>query len=322
MSGIERLYKICRRLQSARQPIKASSLCAEFEVDRSTIMRDIALLRDRLNAPIRSSRNPGGFYFDPDAPKFELPGIWFSANEARTLVTLSHLIHTLEPSVLKDHLRPVEARIGKFLANKDKTLAEVKRRIRVLSMAKRDYNPDNFELITHALLDRWRLDIEHYHRGRDEVTQRQVSPQRLVHYRDNWYLDTFDHFRKELRTFSLDTLRKVNVTHLRAENISDKELDKALGNSYGIFSGEPHAQAVLRFDAYRARWVAQESWHPDQLGRYLDDGRYELRIPYSDDRELIMDILKYGADVEVLAPQSLRGRVQEALSAAMEKYKK
>lgn len=320
MNNIERVYKICQILHSARHPVKAQTLAERLGVKRPTIMRDLDLLRDRFNAPILSSRNPGGFYFDPNAPRFELPGLWFSADEAQALVTLSHLIHNMEPGILEPYLKPVEERIGKLLANKDKTLDEVRRRIRVLTLARRDHNPEHFELITHALLDRLQLDIEHYHRGRDVVTHRQVSPQRLVHYRDNWYLDTFDHLRNELRTFSLDTLRTVTVMSKKARNIADSQLDKTLGGGYGIFAGEPSHKAVLLFTPYRARWVAHEIWHPEQQGRYREDGTYELRIPYADDRELLMDILKYGADVIVLSPQSLRDKVQASLSEALKKY--
>jgi len=73
---------------------------------------------------------------------------------------------------------------------------------------------------------------------------------------------------------------------------------------------------VLVFTAERARWAAEERWHPAQRGRFLGDGRFELRIPYGDPRELVMDILKYGPDVEVVAPEELRQLVAERLRAA------
>jgi len=48
--------------------------------------------------------------------------------------------------------------------------------------------------------------------------------------------------------------------------------------------------------------VADEPWHPDQVGHFLDDGCYQLTLPYSDPRELIMDILKHGSEIEVVSP--------------------
>ena len=93
-----------------------------------------------------------------------------------------------------------------------------------------------------------------------------------------------------------------------------------LGNGYGIFSGEDVQWATLHFTAERARWVADESWHPKQKSCVLKDGTYELKVPYSDDRELIMDILKHGTGVLVIEPKSLRDKVVQLLHATLATY--
>ena len=88
-----------------------------------------------------------------------------------------------------------------------------------------------------------------------------------------------------------------------------------------VFSlAKPKQVAILRFTPERARWVAAESWHPEQQSNFDQDGHYILEIPYSDDRELVMDILKYGPDVTVVGPDSLRKRVKEALANALDHY--
>lgn len=90
--------------------------------------------------------------------------------------------------------------------------------------------------------------------------------------------------------------------------------------AYGIFTGKPIAWARLRFTAERARWIKRELWHPLQETRVHADGSYELSIPYSDDREILGDILRFGPDVQVLAPQVLRLKVQQRLLAAVGRY--
>ena len=52
----------------------------------------------------------------------------------------------------------------------------------------------------------------------------------------------------------------------------------------------------------------------------LKNGTYELKVPYSDDRDLIMDILKHGAGVLVVEPKSLRDRVTQMLHATLASY--
>jgi predicted DNA-binding transcriptional regulator YafY len=66
--------------------------------------------------------------------------------------------------------------------------------------------------------------------------------------------------------------------------------------------------------------VATEEWHPRQRGRHEADGFYILEIPYSDDRELVMDILRHGPEVEVLGPPTLRRVVRERVAATMARY--
>jgi len=106
----------------------------------------------------------------------------------------------------------------------------------------------------------------------------------------------------------------------KARNVSDKLLDTELGSGYGIFTGSKTRDAVLRFNPMMARWVETEAWHPQQESRYDREGYYLLSIPYADDRELMQDILKYGANVEVLKPAALRQRVQQALIDAATLY--
>jgi predicted DNA-binding transcriptional regulator YafY len=50
------------------------------------------------------------------------------------------------------------------------------------------------------------------------------------------------------------------------------------------------------------------------------DGSYTLEFPYSDERELLGDILRYGADVEVLSPKSLRTNLQKAVEKTLKLY--
>lgn len=321
MDRTERFYKICRELDKGAQ-VPSAKFIHDLEVSRATIFRDIEYLKDRFNAPIIYDRKGRGFCFDPDAPQFTLPGIWFTASEAESLLTIHKMLSELQPGLLGPYLSPMLERIGKLLEKRNSTLDEVNNRIRILTMANRKVEPNYFELISHAVLERKCLRFTHYNRGRDEKSEREVSPQRLVHYRDNWYVDTYDHQRNALRTFSLDTISDLRVLEQKAKNITNKRLDAELGGSYGIFAGKQTQIAVLQFTPFRARWVAQEQWHPEQQGKYQSDGTFHLRIPYSDDRELLMDILKYGAEVEVLSPKSLRERVSESLRDTLKRYKK
>jgi predicted DNA-binding transcriptional regulator YafY len=170
-------------------------------------------------------------------------------------------------------------------------------------------------------LQRRRQRIKYFSRARNDETEREISPQRRVHYRENWYLDAWCHLRKGIRSFAVDAIRAAEVLDESAVDLTEDELDQVLAAGYGIFSGRDVQWAVLRFSPQRARWVAAEQWHPQQRSRTDADGSYVLELPYSDSRELLMDILKHGAHVEVLAPHELRDEVAGALRAAAAIYR-
>ncbi|MEO8198633.1 MAG: WYL domain-containing protein, partial [Thermoanaerobaculia bacterium] len=175
---------------------------------------------------------------------------------------------------------------------------------------------EHFSLVGSALFKRRRLKIEYYARSTNAHSAREVSPQRLVHYRENWYVDTWCHLRNDLRSFSVDGIRRIEVLDTAAKEVSLKSLDDYVRESYGIVRGGEAQRAKLRFSIERARWVASEVWHPDQIGHFDAEGRYVLELPFRDDRELVLDILRHGAEVEVLSPVELRRKVHADQSAA------
>ena len=322
MDRTERFYRI-DQLLNEHKVVTLETFLAELGVSRATFKRDLEYLRGRLNAPIVWDWESGGYHFDkpdPHAPQYELPGLWFNASEIHALLTMQHLLENLGPGLLAHHVEPLLARLRMLLESADIPIESVEKRIRILRANARAYEPEHFAPIASAVLQRKKLKINYYSRNRDETLDRTISPQRLTHYRDNWYLDAWCHLRNGIRSFSLDAIGMVALLDEAAEDIAGEELDAVLGAGYGIFSGKEVKIAELRFAPERARWVSRESWHPYQKSHFDEAGYYCLHVPYSDDRELLMDILKHGSCVEVLEPDGLRKRVTDEIRAAVLKY--
>jgi predicted DNA-binding transcriptional regulator YafY len=177
-----------------------------------------------------------------------------------------------------------------------------------------------FEVLAAATMTRQRIKISHLNRQTSQTVEREVSPQRLVHYNDNWYLDAWCNLRNDLCSFSVDAIEKLVVMDTPATEVPQEKIDAEMSAGYGIFSGANTQRAKLKFSPKRSQWVSREVWHPDQESMTEADGSFVLSIPYSDDRELIGDILRFGLDVEVLAPQVLRAKVQNTLLATIGRY--
>jgi predicted DNA-binding transcriptional regulator YafY len=316
----ERILCLHRILKAARYPVTLKRLMDELGCSRATLYRDIAFLRDGLGAPIEGEGEGSFRYHEKEAEKFELPGLWLNSDELHALLAAHQLLDRTGPGVLSTAIAPLKARIESLLHEQAGGKRWPVERVRVIASGVRKRDEVAFRLVATAVLERRQLSFDYLARSTNQPTHRTVSPQRLTHYRDNWYLDAFDHDRDALRSFSVDRISGARVGEAKARDVPDAELDQHLASSYGIFSGTPKGTATIVFSAKAARWVADEHWHSKQEGRFLADGRYELKVPYSNAKELLMDVLRYGADAQITEPAALRTQARTMLQLALSAY--
>lgn len=322
MDRTERFYKIQALLKRPRG-VTMRELQGTLDVSRSTLCRDLDYLRDRLGVPIVWNPKLQVYRIDGagSGEHQELPGVWFSEREIHALLAMMGLIDQLEPAgLLAPRIAPLKERLSQLLEDGTGSAKEATKRIRLLTVAQRLVDAELFQVLVDALINRKRLNIRHLGRRTSQVTKRDVSPQRLVYYRDNWYLDAFCHLRDDLRSFALDAIESAASSDKPAVSVDELTLKAFFEDSYGIFNGKPDKIAILKFSPFRAQWVAKELWHPQQIGQFLADGSYQLQIPYRVDMELVREILKEGQEVEVIEPKSLRDNIAERLVITQRLY--
>lgn len=324
MRQFDRIYLLYQIIRARRQPVPMAVLRERLECSESTVKRAIRDLRV-LDAPLEYDAERRGYYFDErSGDRYELPGLWFNDRELYSLLVIDEVLHELHSDLLETHLAPLRTRIKALLERGAPGSEELHRRVRVPGIGARRVDGDVFRAVSSALFLRRRLRVVYHARSTDERTERTLSPQRLVYYRNNWYLDAWCHQRRGLRNFSLDRIRPRAALTTAAREVDEQQLDAAVGGTYGIFGGQPRHLARIRFSATAAEWVAAENWHADQRGAPLPDkgdgGGYELEVPYDNPVELVMDILRHGPDAEVIAPPELRDLVRRRLDAARKNY--
>jgi proteasome accessory factor C len=321
MDKFDRIFQLHAILSTRRTAIPLEDLMARLECSKSTLFRVIAEMKDYLRAPILFDASAGGYRYDATqrASAYELPGLWFNARELQALAVMQRLVHDIGGGLLKEHFGPLADRLSELTRHQRLHLGEAATRLRFPAIAARPVG-DAFQAVTGATLQRKRLWFEYHARGTDERTERTVSPQRVTHYRESWYLDAWDEGKDALRSFSIDRIGRTTVLLESAFDVPEADLDRHYSSAYGIFGGEADKLAVFHFTPERARWVADEEWHPGQQWIYLPDGTYELRIPYRDSRELVMDILRHGPHVKVISPPALIEEVMTAHRNALAQY--
>ena len=335
MDRTERFYRI-ELLIKRQAGVSFDQLLSELEVSPATLKRDLQYLRDRMDAPIVYARDENVYRFADAAAaavnggasaragvakKHELPGVWFSEKELHALLTMHQLIAGLDDGgVLGRHLQPLLDKLHGMLGASGDEAQALMRRVRIVNPAKRAVTSRWFEEAVSAVLSRRRLLISYYTRSKRSESERVLSPQRLLHYRNTWYLDAWCHASEGLRRFALDAVRSAKVLDEPARELPMPEVEKALDQGYGIFGGAQLRWATLHFSAEAAQWVAQEEWHPQQQLKPQADGSLRMRIPYSDSTELVMDVLRHGPNVQVLSPPELVDEVRDQLQATLASY--
>ena len=328
MDRTERFYKI-ERLLRTRGCVSFAALQEELSVSPATLKRDLQYLRDRMSAPIVYDVSANGYRFSGEAKgaaqaaRHELPGLWFSENEIHALLTMHQLLAGLDDDgVLARHLQPMMDKLQGMLGADDNEARELMRRVKVIAAARRRAPSRHFELLGSALVRRRRVWLRYFKRSDRTLSEREVSPQRLVNHRNTWYLDAWCHASEGLRRFALDAVREARVLESKARAVAVRDLESQLDAGYGIYGGAGARLkwATLVFNAEAALWVANEEWHAQQKSRWLPDGRYELQVPYSDPTELAMDILRHGDSVVVSGDRALALAIRQRLERALALY--
>lgn len=324
MSQNERIYKIDQLLNN-HQVVPIATFLERLEVSLATFKRDIAYMRDRLNAPIEFNRELGGYQLGTQrhhGERYELPGLWFTPEEIHALITMQQLLQNLDGSgMLSGHVQPLLSRLKMVIADKADLGDDFEHRIKVKNVGYRNIKMEYFPAIASATLQQKRMLIVYRARSTDEEIPREISPQRVNYYKGNWYLEAWCHVRNGMRIFSIDCIKQVEVLNEACHVVSIEEIEQS-ERGYGIFSSKEIQWARLKFSPKAARWITAEKWHPDQKQLLAEDGSLILEVPYSDQTEMVMDILRHGHNVTVLGPETLINFVTKELNETILNYLK
>lgn len=298
MSLLERVYSFHQDLVASRYP-NASTLVERFEISPATARRDIAYLRDRLMAPLAFDTRRNGFYYTEN--DFTLP---FTESPKVTLL-LGLLNRFAQEAGLRDLPEVVQLE-KKLSAMLSADHAQLMQSLYCEWIEVESVDTGIFRVIIEALVRLRTIFIVYAGTG-SRRSQRVIEPQRLCHYQGRWYLLAHCRLRGELRMFHLARL-------VTAELGSDPvQLQPGLEESYlqrsfGIFKGAEIEIARILFSGTAAELVRHQHWHRDQQMSETEAGLV-LQLPVSDEREITMKVLQYGANARVLAPPGLRRRV-------------
>lgn len=326
-----RLFRIDQMIKE-QGPVTFEDLQSALKCSAPTVKRDLNYLRKNLHAPIVYSHALKGYVYegakvtegaDEDKQGCDLPAQWYSPTEMFVLMTALDMFDTIEEvrdGLLFGEMRALKSRLMSLIQEDKTQVKELQKRIKVVHPPMRVYRNSFFEVIGKAVAMRKRLRIMYFTRKDQIEKDREISPLRLVCYRNNWYLDAYCHRTQALKTFNLDYIRHVVVLTKLCASVPMRDIEAQLDSSYGIFSGSDLKTAEIVVDRHAGAFVRNEIWHKDQVLTRQADGGFLLKVPYANPTELIGQILRLGEHARVVAPACLRDDVRQVLERTQALY--
>ncbi|MEN6472489.1 MAG: WYL domain-containing protein [Syntrophaceae bacterium] len=304
----ERFFWFDERVKAKTYP-NAAKLAERFEISSKTAQRAIEFMRDRLLAPLQYVAAERGYRYTDEA--YELPGSWIGEEELTALLVAYRLASTIPDKKLKRSCATILKRILTRHGVGDAiSMEDLEEKVSVKNIAYSRTDGRIFHQVLEHLLHIRPLAIEYYSPHRDVTTRRDILPQHLLHYMGTWHIIAHCGLKNDLRDFVVSRIKSLKASERElAPRFSAAQVKAYIRRNFGIMNSPEATMVCLRFTPQTAPWVAEQVWHPAQEAVREPDGALTLTFPVADFREIKREILKHGAQVEVLAPASLRQEV-------------
>jgi len=310
MSLLERIYSFHSHIRSGRFP-NANDLAEEFEVSPATAHRDIAYLRDRLLAPIKFDQRKNGYFYETQ--DFRLP----FEDSPRIILFLGMLSSMAAETGLETlpELKKLQNKLSRMALIRREHLEDL---IHCEWVEVQPVDKRVFDTVISGLIEGRQLAIHYSKQHDDSGSERCIDPLKLINYQGRWYLLAWCGLRREKRIFHLSRISRIRVTNQAVQHTLDPS-DTYLTEVFGIFKGTVRFTATIALTGRAAETVREQHWHPDQQIEATTTGIL-LRLPVADDRELIMKVLQFGDEAEVIAPETLRNTIKEKITRMARHY--
>ena len=273
-SALRRLYLIDQQIASGKYP--NTKYLVEYmrnewgDITISTISRDIAYMKDTLNAPIEYNALHRGYYYSK--PYYRIP-LGFSGAEELLALGMAKNILTLfrETPLYEASAHLLECITAPLVSDGNQDWLE--NRIVIPKIASAKINPDIWKTVVTALKENRIITFEYLRIGNEDYQSRCVHPYQLLYDSGVWYLYGFSQERKAVRIFSLTRIKKAVITKDHFALPDNFGYSNSTGGSYfGVFIGEEKFHFIIACYKDAIIYATERQWADDQKNIPFDGG--------------------------------------------------
>lgn len=308
---LARQWKIFQTLVTSKYGKSVANLAKNLDCHQRTVYRDLNAL-EAAGFPLYTENvNGKNLWCLLDSAKKPMP-MTFKLPELMALYFSRDALKVLKGTVFYDSLEELFQKIRatippesmEFLKNVEQSLKVGPNPYKPFSQ----YNK-HIEQINNAVINRTVLDIEYYTMSRKKETKRKVAPYKLWFVDGSFYLIGYCKWKKEIRIFAVDRIRKIRPTDEIFEVPDDFDIDDFMRNSFGAFHGEPEKVKVL-FSPHVAEFIKEKIWHETQKLYDTPDGSVLFEADVACTKEIKSWVMRWGSNAIVLEPEKLRNEIR------------
>jgi predicted DNA-binding transcriptional regulator YafY len=315
-----RAIKLLSLIERHPNGLRVADMAEQLDAPTRAIYRDLEILQ-KLPVPLYTDKAGKESYWKIDADFRNRLSIPFTLSELLSIYFAQDALRPLDGTVLHDSLQSL---FDKVRANIPKPLFRQMLGLRGAFLSgipsQKDYRTyrEFIQVIQDAIQERKTFRL-YYEPLDQKPRERKVDPY-AIHLRNGTlYMIGYCHLRKDIRTFVVDRMKRINLTDENFAPPVGFSLENYLRHSFGMFT-EDLVRVKVRFHKSLTRYLLERRWHPSQKNKKLKDGSLELTLEVAGTKEIKTWIMGFGPLARILEPASLVKEIKEDLAKSLKCY--
>lgn len=317
-----RLFGLHQLLANQKYP-NTKELAERFEISKRTVRRDIALMRDGFNAPIKYNVKHGGFGYTH--PHWEMPLVPLTEGELLAFFIATIALQGKGSTDEDERLRKAVAKIAVSLPE------EISVNLSFLFESTSFQAPPHV-LVAGRLLDQLRqaitereiVSFDYHTPGKPVAKNRRVEPLLLHNHEGSWYIIAFDYKHQKPITFHTGRIKNLKNTGDFFTERKSFNKDEYFDEGFAMYRGGKLTEVEIIFDEHQAKWIRERNRYQMQETREeLSDGGMKLKFVIGENglEAVARFCLQYAGNFVAVKPEGLRQMIKEKLEKALSQHK-
>lgn len=314
-----RLFKVADYIKNGHYP-NTTDLCREFEVSRSTMMRDIEFLQNRYNAPIEYDYANKGYYYTD--PSFTIQSIMLSEGELFTVATIMPLMEQYKNTPLESTFKSIMIKMIEMLPNKveiDSSFST--QNVQFIKDPLPEISEETFNSVFDSIRRSRTMEFGYRSISKQSYTRRRFDPYKVLCQKGNWYVIGYCHLHERFNVYALSRMNDVKISNDEFEIKKDFQLEKYIDPDFGIWQNNEKPKKIeLVFNQSINTYILERTWHVNQKCKQQKDGSVYLSFMSNQLQETLHWVMSFGSSVQVLNPPELVEMVKEEVKKLKKMY--